>query len=143
MGDCVAPSPPKCPANTKIHSTLPTAFAFPRFERYVPSFRLPTFLRRSQRFDLIFSRFHLAIARSTHVIMSYHRVNMSCRIVISSCQFVMSSCHTFITILIRIQLDNIYTMKQLTTYIAIHICKLIHSCKHTSAEQYLLTTNIT
>ena len=32
-------------------------------------------------------------------------------------------------------------MKQLTTTIVINICKLIHNCKHTSAEQYMYYNN--
>ena len=61
--------------------------------------------------------------------------------------FIMSLCHVIvsyiITILIRIQLDNIY-MKQLTTYtiaIAINICELVYNCEQSTIAQYY-TTNI-
>ena len=147
MGGGVAPPSNPLPLLWKSQNqTTPTAL---RFHIVSFRFRIPLPLPTSSS---SLSSSILSTNSNSHSISLCHHVMSSRHVIVSlvmSISHVVLSCHTvihIITILIRIQLDNIYvnklTMKQLITYTAIHICKLVHSCKQLSGGQYLLTTNI-
>ena len=132
LGNCVAPYPPGYQPITKpkfIQATGPHSTYFrPKFSRFYQD----PFLIQPQSIPII------------PKLSNCHHVMSLCL-----CQSVIHLCHLVIhlfTKLIRLHMDNIYvnklTMKQLTTYAVIHICKLVHSCKHWTSAEYIQTKNI-
>ena len=126
IGDLCSPPPPGPPSIYKVEIHLPSPTSI--------------FLGFSNCFG--FTLEPLTISSSTEAQFTYK--HLSFFIVMSSCHVSMSSVTLswhlvthIITNLIRIHLDNIYVNKLTMKQIAIHICKLIHSCEQMSAEQYM------
>jgi len=121
LGCCAAPPPTPSPSPGKPHSyrrshpSSPAIVPRPQHDRYLLSDHICIYSVLS--FPYMYSPFtstyptHIichTVMSICHVIVSYHL----CHLVM--CHTVMSSCHTYITILIRIHMDNIYVNK-LTT----------------------------
>ena len=134
-----APSPLQKP-NMK-HPPPPIAFVCVEFYQ-----RFPLSLYHTNDYYLLFSSnispfspLPLPPTSSNLSIVCHHVMPLClCHTVILICHCVIR----LITKLIRYQLDNIYVNKLIMKQLSIHICKLIHNCKHWASAEYYITNII-